>query len=119
MQEPVTAPYGSWRSPITAETIVKGSIRLGQIVVDGTDIYWSELRPTEGGRTTIVRRRADVRTTCTITAPPDTIVFADSVARRSLTRKNCMLRNKHSIMGIRIVLSNSYCRNKCNNSYYM
>jgi dipeptidyl aminopeptidase/acylaminoacyl peptidase len=59
MQEPVNARYGSWQSPITAEEIVKGSVRLGQIVVDGTDIYWSELRPTEGGRTTIVRRRAD------------------------------------------------------------
>jgi dipeptidyl aminopeptidase/acylaminoacyl peptidase len=59
MQEPVTAPYGSWRSPITAEEIVKGSVRLGQIVVDGADTYWSELRPSEGGRSIIVRRCAD------------------------------------------------------------
>jgi dipeptidyl aminopeptidase/acylaminoacyl peptidase len=59
MQEPVIAPYGSWRSPITAEEIVKGSVRLGQIVVDGTDVYWSELRPSEGGRVTIVRRCTD------------------------------------------------------------
>jgi dipeptidyl aminopeptidase/acylaminoacyl peptidase len=59
MQEPVTAPYGSWLSPITAEEIVKGSVRLGQIIVDGIDIYWSEQRPSEGGRVTIVRRCAD------------------------------------------------------------
>jgi len=59
MQEPTIAPYGSWCSPITAEEIVKGSVRLGQVVVDGVDIYWSELRPSEGGRSTIVRRRVD------------------------------------------------------------
>ena len=59
MQEPTTAPYGSWRSPITAEEIVQGSVRLGQIVVDNGNVYWSELRPSEGGRSTIVRRRPD------------------------------------------------------------
>ena len=31
MQEPVIAPYGSWRSPITAEEIVKGSVRLDRL----------------------------------------------------------------------------------------
>lgn len=56
MPQTITAPFGSWESPITAEEIVKGSVRLGQIVVDGEDIYWSESRPTEGGRTTIIRR---------------------------------------------------------------
>jgi dipeptidyl aminopeptidase/acylaminoacyl peptidase len=36
--------------------IVKGAIGLGQIALDGEDIYWSESRPEEGGRNVIVRR---------------------------------------------------------------
>ena len=54
-----TAPYGAWQSPITSEVIVSNSIRLGSIQLDGSDIYWNELRPTEKGRSLIVRRTAD------------------------------------------------------------
>ena len=54
-----TAPYGTWQSPITSEVIVSNSIRLGSIQLDGSDIYWSELRPTEKGRSLIVRRTVD------------------------------------------------------------
>ncbi|MFN2455873.1 MAG: prolyl oligopeptidase family serine peptidase [Pyrinomonadaceae bacterium] len=53
------APYGSWKSPITSDLIITGSIGLGQIAVDGNDTYWIELRPTEGGRSVIVRRTPD------------------------------------------------------------
>jgi len=53
------APYGSWKSPITADLIVAGTIGLGQIVLDGLDIYWIEGRPAEAGRNVIVRRTAD------------------------------------------------------------
>jgi dipeptidyl aminopeptidase/acylaminoacyl peptidase len=53
------AAYGSWKSPITSELIVAGTIGLGQIVLDGEDIYWSEIRPTEGGRSVVVRRTPD------------------------------------------------------------
>jgi dipeptidyl aminopeptidase/acylaminoacyl peptidase len=51
---PEVTPYGSWKSPITADLIVAGSIRLGEIQLDGADIYWSEGRPTEGGRSVVV-----------------------------------------------------------------
>jgi dipeptidyl aminopeptidase/acylaminoacyl peptidase len=50
------APFGTWKSPITSDLIVSGSVRLGEIVLDGQDIYWSEGRPEEGGRSVIVRR---------------------------------------------------------------
>ncbi|MGB3669158.1 MAG: prolyl oligopeptidase family serine peptidase [Phormidesmis sp.] len=50
-----TTPYGSWRSPITSDLIVSSSIGLGAVRLDGVDVYWSELRPTEGGRQLLVR----------------------------------------------------------------
>ncbi|WP_019499637.1 S9 family peptidase [Pseudanabaena sp. PCC 6802] len=49
------APYGAWKSPITSELIVSTSIGLGQVALVGTEIYWSESRPSEGGRNAIVR----------------------------------------------------------------
>jgi dipeptidyl aminopeptidase/acylaminoacyl peptidase len=49
------APYGSWKSPITADLIVSDSIGLSSIVLDGEDIYWLESRPQEKGRNVIVR----------------------------------------------------------------
>ena len=56
MAEPQVAPYGSWRSPITADLIVGGSVGLGAPALDGADIYWLEGRPKEAGRSVIVRR---------------------------------------------------------------
>ncbi len=56
------APYGSWRSPITSDLIVAGTVRLGQVEPDGEDIYWIEGRPAEKGRNVIVQRSADGRT---------------------------------------------------------
>ena len=53
------APFGSWKSPITSELIVAGSIRLGGVALDGEDVYWLEGRPTEGGRNVLVRRTRD------------------------------------------------------------
>jgi dipeptidyl aminopeptidase/acylaminoacyl peptidase len=51
-----TLPYGAWRSPITSELIVGETLGLGDIRVDGRDIYWVEGRPGEGGRNVLVRR---------------------------------------------------------------
>lgn len=59
MAEPQVAPFGAWRSPITSDLIVGGSVSLGMTALDGADIYWSEGRPTEAGRSVIVRRAAD------------------------------------------------------------
>ena len=59
---PVTAPYGSWKSPITTSLIVSGAVGLGQIALDGEDVYWVEMRPSEGGRMVVVRRGPDGNT---------------------------------------------------------
>ncbi|HLF79427.1 MAG TPA: S9 family peptidase [Dehalococcoidia bacterium] len=53
------APYGSWRSPITSDLIVSGTVGLSRPILVGDDIYWQEGRPLEGGRNVIVRRRPD------------------------------------------------------------
>ena len=50
--------YGSWKSPITSDLIVIGSVGLSQPWFDGDDIYWIEMRPVEGGRNVIVKRDA-------------------------------------------------------------
>ncbi len=59
MTEKMIAPFGSWKSPITSDLIVAGTIGLGEIAVDGGDVYWIESRPSEGGRSVIVRRAPD------------------------------------------------------------
>ncbi|MEV6561471.1 prolyl oligopeptidase family serine peptidase [Nocardia sp. NPDC051756] len=52
-------PFGSWPTSITSEFVVTAAVRLWEARVDGADVYWSEGRPSEGGRTQIVRRGAD------------------------------------------------------------
>ncbi len=51
---PQTQPYGTWRSPITADLIVADSIRLGELGLDGDQVYWTEGRPSEKGRNVLV-----------------------------------------------------------------
>ena len=53
------APYGTWTSPLSANTVAEQGLRLGFPALDGDDIYWLEGRPKEGGRNALVRRRAD------------------------------------------------------------
>ncbi len=57
-----TASYGSWKSPISSDLIVSAVVGLGQIALDGDDIYWIEQRPTEGGRDVVVQCTPDGRT---------------------------------------------------------
>ena len=59
MERTGTAPYGTWKSPVTSDLIVSETIGLGQIVLDGEDVYWQEMRPSEGGRYVVVRQKPD------------------------------------------------------------
>jgi dipeptidyl aminopeptidase/acylaminoacyl peptidase len=63
MSDKKISPYGSWDSPITADLIAEGGLRLGEVRVDGSDIYWLEGRPEEAGRHVIVRQSPDGSTT--------------------------------------------------------
>ena len=56
---PTTAPYGTWKSPISTDMIVEDSVSLGSLQLDGDDLYWVEMRPQEGARNVIVRRTPD------------------------------------------------------------
>jgi dipeptidyl aminopeptidase/acylaminoacyl peptidase len=56
---PIVSPYGSWKSPITAELVADGEVGLEQVRVDGENIYWIERRSQEGGRKVIVRCSAN------------------------------------------------------------
>lgn len=54
-----TAPYGSWRSPLSARQLAGETISFGHVAFDGDMLYWSESRPREGGRQTLMRWRED------------------------------------------------------------
>src|SRR5262247_855612 len=61
MSEAQVSRYGSWKSPITSDLIVSGTIGLGQIAIDGEDVYWVETRPQEKGRYVVVKLSPDGR----------------------------------------------------------
>jgi dipeptidyl aminopeptidase/acylaminoacyl peptidase len=57
MPTTTAAPYGSWRSPITAALITGKQVGLSSPWLDGDDAaYWCESRPLEAGRVTLLRR---------------------------------------------------------------
>ena len=53
------APYGSWRSPVTARIIAEGGVGTQWPQSVGESLYWVELRPMEDGRYVVVRRSPD------------------------------------------------------------
>jgi dipeptidyl aminopeptidase/acylaminoacyl peptidase len=59
MKASQTAPYGSWKSPITADLIVGGDVSLSQVRQAGDAVYWLEGRPAENGRHVLVRWTAE------------------------------------------------------------
>ncbi len=48
------APYGSWRSPVSAQDVYARSIAIDNLRLDGGSLYWSELR--SDGKAVVVRR---------------------------------------------------------------
>jgi dienelactone hydrolase len=59
MPQTKTAPYGSWKSPITSDLIVPAITMLSDVRLAGDEIYWLEGRPQEQGRNVIVRAGLD------------------------------------------------------------
>ena len=52
-------PFGSWTSPITSDLLVGDVVTLANPVVETGCAYWIENRPSEGGRSVLVRRSAN------------------------------------------------------------
>ncbi|MGF7162091.1 dipeptidyl aminopeptidase/acylaminoacyl peptidase [Rhodoligotrophos appendicifer] len=50
-------PYGGWRSPITADMVAGKALRFGCLQTEGETLYWTEGRPQEQGRMTVMRQR--------------------------------------------------------------
>jgi dipeptidyl aminopeptidase/acylaminoacyl peptidase len=63
MTEKRVVPYGCWPSPLGARQIAEGSIGLTETHLCGDTVFWSEMRPSEGGRYVVVRRDANGTTT--------------------------------------------------------
>ncbi|CAM5238235.1 S9 family peptidase [Streptomyces californicus] len=66
---PAAAPYGAWPSPIDAALTATHDGRPDHLGTVGDEIWWTEPRPAEGGRRTLVRRRADGTAESVLPAP--------------------------------------------------
>ena len=50
-----TAPFGSWKSPITTALLTSSGIGFSELRFSAGNLYWLESRPDEAGRVAIVR----------------------------------------------------------------
>ncbi|MBX2880703.1 MAG: prolyl oligopeptidase family serine peptidase [Granulosicoccus sp.] len=48
------APYGSWSSPISAESLVRGTLGISEVIPEPNGVWWAESRPDEGGRIAVM-----------------------------------------------------------------
>jgi dipeptidyl aminopeptidase/acylaminoacyl peptidase len=51
----MSAPYGSWSSPLSAADVASGASVPTQVRAAGGTVWWSETRPEESGRETVMR----------------------------------------------------------------
>ncbi|GIH77636.1 prolyl oligopeptidase family serine peptidase [Planobispora longispora] len=52
-------PYAAWPSPISTSDVARAGMHLSFPTVLGEEVWWTEDRPAQGGRTTIMHRSAD------------------------------------------------------------
>ncbi|WP_336246711.1 S9 family peptidase [Streptomyces cupreus] len=64
-----TLPYGTWPSPIDAALAAAHDGHPEYVGFVGAETWWTEPRPTEGGRRTLVRRRVDGTQESVLPAP--------------------------------------------------
>ncbi|GAA2853916.1 prolyl oligopeptidase family serine peptidase [Streptosporangium fragile] len=57
--EQVVLPYATWPSPVSTADVARSGLHIGFPTVLGDEVWWTEDRPAEGGRTTIMHRSAD------------------------------------------------------------
>jgi dipeptidyl aminopeptidase/acylaminoacyl peptidase len=56
MTAKIIAPFGSWPSVLSAQELAGAKVRLGEVRAAGGAVHWLESRPSEGGRSVVVRR---------------------------------------------------------------
>ncbi len=56
-EKPLVRPYGSWSSPLSARRIAEAARMISHVRADGESLYWLEGRPSEGGRSVLMRYR--------------------------------------------------------------
>ncbi|MGI5500374.1 prolyl oligopeptidase family serine peptidase [Lentzea sp. CA-135723] len=54
----ITTPYGAWPSPIDADAVAAGEALLEWVGFAGTEAWWTETLPAEGGRNALMRHTA-------------------------------------------------------------
>ncbi|MEU6770771.1 prolyl oligopeptidase family serine peptidase [Streptomyces sp. NPDC046759] len=65
----LTSPYGSWPSPIDAALAAAHDGQPEWVGFVGDEVWWTEPRPAEGGRRTLVRRTAEGAEEVVLPAP--------------------------------------------------
>lgn len=55
----VSAPYGSWESTISAQSLADAGVRYGHIQADHGNLYWLQSQPDNNGRQTIMCHQPD------------------------------------------------------------
>lgn len=55
----ITAPFGTWVSPISSHLVAAAQTTLLDVLLDGDQVFWTEGRPTEGGRHVLMRLGAN------------------------------------------------------------
>ncbi|WP_210481160.1 prolyl oligopeptidase family serine peptidase [Naasia sp. SYSU D00948] len=69
MTAPTVAPFGTWTSPITARDVAAGSHPVSGARYVGDEVWWLELRGSEGGRYGVFRSGADGEPEAVLPAP--------------------------------------------------
>ena len=54
-----SAPYGSWRSPLSAAAVAEAESPIADVQLSGRSVFWLQRRPHEEGRTVLMRRDDD------------------------------------------------------------
>lgn len=71
MASSLEAPFGSWKSPLSADLVASSGKRLGGMAVDGLgSLIWLEGRPTEAGRGVLVQGLGEPRLAPRDITPP-------------------------------------------------
>ena len=67
----VPTPCGAWPSPLSARDVASATVALSWPRLVGDEVWWTESRPAEGGRSVVVRRRPGGEVEDVLPAPWD------------------------------------------------